>query len=256
MNGKVAIVTGGSRGIGLAAATALHDAGASVVLAARGQEALDEAVSALGHERAAGYSVDAADRGGAVACVELALERFGSVDILVNNAGISPYFGLLVDIDAERFARTIAVNVQAALVWTGIAWHSWMSEHGGVVINVASIAGLGTGEGFGMYNLTKAALLHMTRQLAIELAPGVRVNAIAPGIVRTETARPLWQRHEEAVAAATPLGRIGEPAEVGEAIRFLASDAAAWITAETLVIDGGQIHSPPASVRATELAIR
>jgi NAD(P)-dependent dehydrogenase (short-subunit alcohol dehydrogenase family) len=252
MAGRVALITGGSRGIGLAAATALHDAGASVVLTARGQEALEDAVLELG-SGAAGFAADAADPTGAADCVAFAIERFGRLDVLVNNAGANPYFGPLADIDDRSFAKAIELNVHAPLVWTKHAVSAWMGEHGGSVINMASIAGFGTGRGFGIYNVTKAALMHLTRQLAIELAPSVRVNALAPGIVRTEMARPLWQRQEQDVAAATPLRRVGEPRDVGEAVRFLASDAASWITGETLVVDGGQIQAPPAAITATGL---
>jgi NAD(P)-dependent dehydrogenase (short-subunit alcohol dehydrogenase family) len=252
MAGRVALVTGGSRGIGLAAATALHDAGATVVLAARGAEALDEAVVKLG-DRATAFSLDVADREAAADCVVDTLDRYGRLDVLVNNAGVSPYFGPLAAIDDRSFARALDVNLHAPLLWSGLAWSAWMEHNGGSIVNIASIAGLGTGPGFGIYNVTKAALIHMTRQLALELAPGVRVNALAPGIVRTDMARPLWERQERDVAAATPLGRIGEPSDVGAAVLFLASDAAAWITGATLVVDGGQIQSPPASVTATAL---
>jgi NAD(P)-dependent dehydrogenase (short-subunit alcohol dehydrogenase family) len=252
MDGRVAIVTGGSRGIGFAAAEALHAAGATVVLVARGAEALDEAVAKLG-ERATGFTLDVSDRDAAAECIVDTLDRFGRLDVLVNNAGVSPYFGALAEIDDHSFARAIAVNIRAPLTWTGLAWSAWMERAGGSVLNIASIAGLGTGPGFGIYNVTKAALIHMTRQLAVELAPQVRVNALAPGIVRTDMARPLYERRERDVAAATPLGRIGEPRDVGQAVRFLVSDDAAWITGETLVVDGGQIQSPPASVTATAL---
>jgi NAD(P)-dependent dehydrogenase (short-subunit alcohol dehydrogenase family) len=252
MDGRVALVTGGSRGIGFAAAQTLHAAGATVVIVARGAEALDEAVAKLG-TRATGFTLDVADRESSARCIADTLDLYGRLDVLVNNAGVSPYFGMLADIDDDSFARAIDVNVRAPLTWTGLAYSAWMQQRGGSVVNIASIAGLGTGPGLGIYNVTKAALIHMTRQLAIELAPKVRVNALAPGIVRTDMARPLYERQERDVAAATPLGRIGEPRDVGQAVRFLASDEAAWITGETLVIDGGQIVAPPASITATAL---
>jgi NAD(P)-dependent dehydrogenase (short-subunit alcohol dehydrogenase family) len=252
LTGRVAVVTGGSRGIGFAAASALHAAGARVVLVARGAEALDEAVAKLG-ERATGFALDVGDRDAAADCVADTVERFARLDILVNNAGVSPYFGALSEIDDHSFARAITVNIRAPLTWTGLAWSAWMARNGGSVVNVASIAGLGTGPGLGIYNVTKAALIHMTRQLAVELSPQVRVNALAPGIVRTDMARPLWERQERDVAAATPLARIGEPRDIGHAVRYLASDDAAWVTGTTLVVDGGQIIAPPASVTATAL---
>jgi NAD(P)-dependent dehydrogenase (short-subunit alcohol dehydrogenase family) len=245
MNGELtdrtAIVTGASRGIGLAIAEALHDAGASVVLTSRTQEAAELAASSLGSERALGYGAHATDEDAAAACVESALERFGSVDILVNNAGTNPAFGPVVDQDHARFAKTMDVNVWAPILWTQLAWRAWMGDHGGTVINTASLGGLAVSPNLGVYHTSKAALIHLTRQLALELAPKVRVNAVAPGVVRTRLAEALWKENEDQVAAVTPLGRIGEPADVGSAVAFLASDRAAWITGETLVIDGGQI---------------
>jgi NAD(P)-dependent dehydrogenase (short-subunit alcohol dehydrogenase family) len=241
LTGRTAIVTGASRGIGLAAAEALLKAGASVVLTSRKQEAADEAASSLGSDRAAGFGAHAVDEAAAQACVDFALERFGSVDILVNNAGTNPAFGPVVEQDHGRFAKTMDVNLWAPILWTQLAWRAWMREHGGTVINTASVGGMVVGPNLGVYHVSKAALIHLTKQLALELAPKVRVNAVAPGVVRTRMAEALWKEHEEHVSAVTPLGRIGEPADVGSAIAFLASDKAGWITGETLVMDGGQM---------------
>lgn len=241
MTGRTAIVTGASRGIGLAIADALLRRGASVVLTSRRQEAAEEAAASLGSERAVGYGAHATDEEAARACVAFALERFGSLDVLVNNAGTNPAVGPVIAQDHARFTKTIDVNLWAPVLWTGLAWNAWMRDHGGAVINTASVGGFVVGANLGVYNATKAALIHLTRQFAVELAPRVRVNAVAPGVVRTKLAEALWKEHEDAVAGTTPLGRIGEPADVGEAVAFLASDAAGWITGETLVIDGGQI---------------
>jgi NAD(P)-dependent dehydrogenase (short-subunit alcohol dehydrogenase family) len=238
---RTAIVTGASRGIGLAIAQALHDAGASVVVTSRTQTSADLAASAVGSDRAVGYGAHATDEAAAATCIAFALERFGSVDILVNNAGTNPAFGPVVDQDHGRFAKTMDVNVWAPILWTQLAWQAWMVEHGGTVINTASLGGIAVSPNLGVYHVTKAALIHLTRQLALELAPKVRVNAVAPGVVRTRLAEALWKDNESQVAAVTPLGRIGEPADVGDAVAFLASDRARWVTGETLVIDGGQI---------------
>ena len=258
MNGELtdrtAIVTGASRGIGLAIAEALAEAGASVVLTSRTQEAAELAASSLGSERAVGYGAHATDEDAAAACVEFALERFGSLDILVNNAGTNPAFGPVVDQDHARFAKTMDVNVWAPILWTQLAWRAWMAEHGGTVINTASLGGIAVSPNLGVYHTSKAALIHLTRQLALELAPKVRVNAVAPGVVRTRLAEALWKDNESQVAAVTPLGRIGEPADVGSAVAFLASDRAAWITGETLVIDGGQILGAASPESAGERA--
>jgi NAD(P)-dependent dehydrogenase (short-subunit alcohol dehydrogenase family) len=172
------------------------------------------------------------------------VQRFGSLDILVNNAGTNPAFGPVVDQDRGRFMKTLEVNLWAPALWTGLAWRAWMQEHGGTVINTASVGGIMVGPDLGVYHASKAALIHLTKQLALELAPKVRVNAVAPGIVRTRLAEALWKEHEAAVADATPLKRIGEPSDVASAVAFLASDGASWITGETLVMDGGQLLAP------------
>jgi NAD(P)-dependent dehydrogenase (short-subunit alcohol dehydrogenase family) len=241
LHGQTAIVTGASRGIGLAIAEALLAAGASVVLTSRHQEAADTAASSLGSDRAVGYGAHATDEDAAAACVAFAIDTYGSLDILVNNAGTNPAFGPVVDQDKGRFMKTLDVNLWAPALWTGLAWRAWMGEHGGSIINTASVGGLVVGPNLGVYHASKAALIHLTKQLALELAPKVRVNAVAPGVVRTRLAEALWKEHEEAVSAVTPLGRIGEPADVAAAVAFLASDGASWITGETLVMDGGQM---------------
>jgi NAD(P)-dependent dehydrogenase (short-subunit alcohol dehydrogenase family) len=238
--GRTAIVTGASRGIGLAAAGALHDAGANVVLTSRTGEAAVTAASSVG-ERAIGISAHATDEVAARACVERAIERFGGVDILVNNAGTNPAFGPVLSQDHGRFAKTIDVNLWAPILWSQLVVEAWMGEHGGSIVNTASIGGLSVGPDLGIYHVSKAALIHLTKQLAIELGPGIRVNAVAPGVVRTRLAEALWKEHEGAVCDRTPLGRIGEPEDIGSAITFLASDDSSWITGETLVIDGGQM---------------
>ena len=136
--------------------------------------------------------------------------------------------------------KTVEVNLWAPVLWTAVACECWMSEHGGAVINTASLGGLIVGPGLGAYNAAKAGLIHATKHLALELAPNVRVNAVAPGVVRTRLAEALWKGHEDALAASIPLGRVGEPPDIADAIVFLASDAARWVTGETLVVDGGE----------------
>lgn len=240
LSGRTAIVTGASRGIGLAVAEALIADGANVVLTSRHQEAADQAAGPLG-EQAVGFGAHVVDEEAAQACVDFTMERFGSIDILVNNAGTNPAFGPVVDQDHGRFTKTIDVNLWAPALWSGLVWRAWMKENGGSIINTASIGGLSVGPNLGVYHVSKAALIHMTKQLALELSPQVRVNAVAPGVVRTKLAEALWKEHEASVAANTPLGRIGEPSDVGSAVAFLAGDRASWITGETLVIDGGQL---------------
>jgi NAD(P)-dependent dehydrogenase (short-subunit alcohol dehydrogenase family) len=244
LDGRTAIVTGASRGIGLAIAEALVAVGASVVLTSRGDGA-EKAAAGLG-DRVIGIRAHASDETAARACVRAAIDHFGSLDILVNNAGTNPAFGPLVEAEQASVTKILEVNLLAPLLWSRLAWNAHMREHGGVIINNASVGGLDVAPNLGAYNASKAALIHLTRHLAVELAPSVRVNAVAPGVVRTRLAEALWKEHEEAVAATTPLGRIGEPADVGDAVVFLAGDGARWITGETLVIDGGQRLVAPA----------
>jgi NAD(P)-dependent dehydrogenase (short-subunit alcohol dehydrogenase family) len=240
LSGRTAVVTGGSRGIGLAIARQLAGAGANVVLTSRTQAAADAAAAQVAGT-AVGYGAHATDDEAAAACVSFTVERFGSVDILVNNAGTNPAYGRLIDQDHERFAKIFDVNVWAPVMWTSLAARAWMGEHGGAVVNVASVAGLAVGARIGVYAASKAALIQMTRQLAIELGPKIRVNAVAPGVVRTRFAEALWQDHEDRLSSAAALGRIGEPPDVAAAVLFLAADSSSWITGQTLVIDGGAL---------------
>jgi NAD(P)-dependent dehydrogenase (short-subunit alcohol dehydrogenase family) len=240
LTGRTAIITGASRGIGLAIAQHLADAGANVVVTARKQESADAAAAQIG-AKALGVGAHAVEEDAAKRCVDLTLDRFGRIDILVNNAGTNPAYGPLSDQDHARFSKTFDVNLWAPLLWTSLAVKAWMAEHGGAVVNMASIGGMHQSPYMGMYNATKAALIHVTKQLALELSPRVRVNAVCPGVVRTRLAEALWKDHEQALSASTALGRIGEPADVAAAVAFLVSDEASWITGESLVLDGGQL---------------
>jgi NAD(P)-dependent dehydrogenase (short-subunit alcohol dehydrogenase family) len=252
LSGRTAIVTGASRGIGLASAQALLEAGASVILTSRKQEAADAAAASLGSDRAVGYCAHVTDEEAAAACVAFAVEQYGSLDILVNNARTNPAYGPVLDQDRGRFAKTLDINLWGPVLWTGLAWRAWMRDHGGAVVNTASVGGLRVGPNLGVYHASKAALIHLTRQLALELAPKVRVNAVAPGVVRTRLAEALWKDHEPEVVSLTPLGRIGEPEDVGATVAFLASDAASWITGDVIVMDGGQMLGAPIADTATE----
>jgi len=247
LDGKTALVTGGSRGIGQAIAQAFVDAGASVMISSRKADALADTAAAIreanGHRagEVAWRVANAGDPDQAEACVAATVEQFGAVDILVNNAATNPYYGPMIDISTGMADKTVRVNQTGYLEWTQAAWRSGMSETGGVVLNLASIGGLSVEGGIGWYNVTKAAVIHLTSQLAGELGPRVRVNALAPGLVKTEFARALWEAGEESIAARLPLRRLGESEDVATAALFLCSDAASWITGHTLVIDGGAL---------------
>ncbi|GAA4211787.1 SDR family oxidoreductase [Actinocatenispora rupis] len=248
LSGKTALVTGASRGIGRAVAGALAAEGCHVVLVSRRQEALDEVAAELGaaypESRFLPYAAHVGEPDAARACVAAAVDTFGAVDVLVNNAGTNPYFGPMVDLDVPRAEKTVQVNQLSVVLWTQAVWHASMADRGGAIVNLASLGGMLTEPGIGYYNATKAAVIHLTRQFAAELAPRVRVNAIAPGVVRTKLARALWEPHEAALSAALPLGRIGEPDDIASAAVFLAGDGASWLTGQTLVVDGGAAVRP------------
>jgi NAD(P)-dependent dehydrogenase (short-subunit alcohol dehydrogenase family) len=240
LDGKVALVTGASKGIGRAIAAAMADAGARVMISSRKEDQLKEAAASMSGE-VSWFAANAGDPEAAEACVAATVERLGGLDILVNNAATNPYMGPMIGIDVSRANKTVQVNQLGALVWTQWAWKATMSERGGSVINIASTGGVSVEPTIGYYNVTKAAVIHLTRQLANELAPGVRVNALAPGLVKTDFARALWEPNEAAIAKGFPLRRLGEPEDIAGAAVFLASDAASWITGHTLVIDGGAL---------------
>ncbi|MGI9577842.1 MAG: SDR family oxidoreductase [Microthrixaceae bacterium] len=245
LDNKVALVTGASRGIGAAIAEAYAAAGAAVMLSSRKQDALDSTADAIRSRvpdaRLETFAANAGDPDAAEACVAAYVERLGGLDVLVNNAATNPYMGRMIDIDLPRLDKTYDVNLRGAFVWSQLAWTAAMESGGGTIINVSSIGGMSVETTIGHYNVTKAALLHLTRSLAKELAPGVRVNAIAPGLVKTDMARALWEDNEEAVSTMVPLARLGEPDDIANAAVFLASDAASWMTGTAIVVDGGML---------------
>lgn len=233
---RVAIVTGGTRGIGRAVAGALAGAGARVCLSARNEEAVRQTAGELGGVGLAGSVADPAHLR---ELTGLALRAFGRIDVVVNNAATNQPYGPLMDADPERWREAFTVNVEAPLRLVQCAWRAWMAEHGGTVVNICTEGAGHVGPHVGAYGTSKAALLHLTRQLAGELAPKVRVNAVSPGLVRTEMARFVWEGGEDAVAAGLPLGRIGDPEDIARAVLWLASDAASWVTGADLLVDGG-----------------
>lgn len=237
LDGKTALVTGGSRGIGKAIAKAYADSGAQVMITSRKADACEEAANEIGAIWEAGNVGNPED---AARIVSAGLERMGGVDILVNNAATNPYAGPTIDVDMARWNKTIDVNLTAPLMWTQLCWNEHMKDHGGVVINISSVGGLSTNAALGVYDITKAALIHMTKQLAPELAPGVRVNAICPGLIKTDFARYLWEDGRgDTVAQMYPLKRLGEVEDIAAAAVYLAADSASWMTGQIMVLDGG-----------------
>jgi 3-oxoacyl-[acyl-carrier protein] reductase len=236
LEGKVAIVTGASRGIGRAVAGALVRANARVCLTARDPDAVRLAAEELG---GIGLAGSVADPGHPEKLTELALREFGRIDVVVNNAATNQPYGPLMDADPDRWREAFAINVDAPLRLVQCAWRAWMREHGGAVVNVCTEGAGHVGPNVGAYGTSKAALLHLTQQLAGELAPKVRVNSVSPGLVRTEMARFVWEDGEDVIAAGLPLGRLGEPDDIARAVVWLASDAADWISGTDLLVDGG-----------------
>ncbi len=237
LEGKVALVTGASKGIGRAIAAGFAEAGAKVMLSSRKQDQLEAASAEIEGETAV-FAAHAGDVDAAAACVDATVRQFGGLDILVNNAATNPHFGATLDVDQGKYDKTFDVNVRGPLFWSQAAWQRAFHDQPGVIINIASVGGMRAEFGLGVYNVTKAALIHLTRQLAAELGP-TRVVGIAPGLVQTDFAALLVANFGESLAASMPTKRLGEPEDIANLAVFLASDKASWITGETYVIDGG-----------------
>jgi NAD(P)-dependent dehydrogenase (short-subunit alcohol dehydrogenase family) len=253
VNEKVALVTGGSRGIGQASAIEfLRSGAAGVAITSRKQENADESkqeivAAGIDPDRVLAIAARADEDEAANSAVKATIDTFGSCDILVNNAGTNPAAGSLMEVDLGALDKTWAVNMRAPLLWVRAAYFGWMEEHGGAIVNVASVAGLRPSPYMGAYNISKAGLIHMTRQLAMELAPKIRVNAVAPAVVKTRLAGALLV-DEDATAGMHPLGRVGEPEDVARVIVFLGSDASSWMTGSTVPIDGGVVNAASSGI--------
>lgn len=237
---KVAIVTGASRGIGLGIAQRLVDEGARVLLTARGEDTLKEAVEQLGGPDKAIYAAGKGDNSEHQdEAIAQATEAFGPVDILVNNTGINPVYGPLIEMEDRAITKLFDVNVLSTMQWTRKVYEASMKERGGSIVNLSSVAAVRQPNMIGFYGATKAMITHITKQYAMELGPDIRVNAIAPAVVKTKFAEKLYEEGEEKVAAAYPLKRLGVPEDIAALAAFLLSDEASWITGELIVADGG-----------------
>ena len=246
LTGRTALVTGASRGIGHAIAAELLSRGASVTITARKPDELTAAAAELAAGPAGGDAgrvlavvANAGSAESREASVAQTVERFGSLDILVNNTGINPTMGFLMDADLAAVSKTFETNVVAALAHVQLAYRAWMGEHGGAVVNVASVAGIRSTGVIAAYGASKAALIRLTEELAWQLGPAIRVNAVAPAVIKTRFATALYAEGEEKVAGAYPMKRLGEPEDVARTVGWLVSDDAAWITGETVRVDGG-----------------
>ncbi|MFD9191605.1 SDR family oxidoreductase [Streptomyces phaeochromogenes] len=240
LSGKVALITGASRGIGYGVAEALLARGDRVCITGRNEDALKEAVETLGADRVIGVAGKAHDEAHQAVAVERTMEAFGRIDFLVNNAGTNPVFGPIADLDLNVARKVFETNVVSALGFAQRTWKAWQSENGGAIVNISSLAGVQASPFIGAYGISKAAMINLTLQLAHEFAPKVRVNSIAPAVVKTQFAKALYEGREEEAAAGYPLGRLGVPSDIGGTAAFLTSEQSDWITGQTLVVDGGK----------------
>ncbi|MDH7638306.1 SDR family NAD(P)-dependent oxidoreductase [Sphingomonas oryzagri] len=246
LSGKIAIITGSSRGIGRAIAEAYADAGAKVVISSRKQPACEEVADAInakhGEERAVAVAASISDKAALEALVAETRQRFGQIDILVCNAASNPYYGPMAGISDEQFRKIFDNNVLANHWLVSMVAPEMIERKDGAIVIVSSIGGLIGSDVIGAYNVSKAADFQLVRNLAIEFGKhNVRVNAIAPGVIRTDFAKALWEdpKAEAALKRVTPLGRIGEPDEIAGAAVFLASKAGSYVTGQGIVVDGG-----------------
>jgi NAD(P)-dependent dehydrogenase (short-subunit alcohol dehydrogenase family) len=239
LQGKTALVTGGSKGIGKSIAKTFADAGAKVMITSRKADVCETAAAEIGND-CVWEAGNVGDPDHMEQAIDRCISELGGVDVLVNNAATNPYAGPMIDADLPRWRKTIDVNMTAPFAWTQLVWQKYQKGNGGVVLNISSVGGLETNPMLGVYDVTKAALIHMTKQLAAELAPGVRVNAICPGLIKTDFARMLWEGDAgDMVAQQYPLKRLGEVEDIAGAALYLAADTGSWITGQALVLDGG-----------------
>lgn len=246
LNGKVAVITGSSRGIGRAIAIRMAEQGAKVVISSRKAEACEEVASALNAAHGAGTAIAVAasisSKADLQRLVDAANKAFGKIDILVCNAASNPYFGPMAGIQDDQFRKILENNVIANHWLIQMVVPQMIERRDGAVIIVSSIGGLRGSTGIGAYNVSKAADMQLARNLAVEYGPhNVRVNCIAPGLIKTDFARALWENPERLAHATAnaPLRRIGEPDEIAGTAVFLASQAGSFITGQSIVVDGG-----------------
>jgi NAD(P)-dependent dehydrogenase (short-subunit alcohol dehydrogenase family) len=250
LKGKVAVVTGGSRGIGRSAALAMADAGAHVVVSSRKIADLEPVAAEISAKGVTGRAIAAhvAKMEDSRALIDQVMKEFGRLDILVNNAGTNPYFGTMLDQDEKTYDITMNVNLKSIFFLSQMAAKIMKTQSGGSIINTSSIGGIRAGE-LGVYCVSKAAVIMLTQVMAKEWGQyNIRVNAIAPGIIKTRLSEALWKDPNVNAKAVSqiPMRRLGEPEELSGIVVFLASQAGSYVTGETIVVDGGRVHGEPA----------
>ncbi|WP_134322075.1 SDR family oxidoreductase [Cumulibacter soli] len=241
--GKSAIITGGSRGIGLGIAQAIINEGGEVIITGRKPEQLEEAAKELNApDRVLTLAGNASHDDHRQELVDLAMSKFGKIDHVVGNVGINPFYGSTLDLPLDTARKVLDTNIVSTLGLIQLAWHASMKENGGSIVIVASVAGLRSAGPIGIYGTSKAGLIQLTQQLSTDMAPKVRVNAISPAVVKTRFAEALYIDKEDEVRARYPLNRLGTPEDTGATAAFLLSDDAGWITGQNIVLDGGSLH--------------
>ncbi|MBN8594936.1 MAG: glucose 1-dehydrogenase [Anaerolineae bacterium] len=242
--GKVALITGASRGIGQAIAEAYAAAGAKIVLSSRKADGLNTAADAIRSAGGEALAVTAhnGDKAALQALVKSAMEAYGRIDVLVNNAATNPHFGTLLEAEDSLWQKTLEVNLMGNVWLTQAVVPVMKAQGGGKIVNIASVNGIRPGRMQGIYSITKAAVINLTQTLAMELADAnIQVNAIAPGLVQTRFAQAIWENESlrEGIVDRTPAGRIGQPNDIAGMALYLAAPASDWTTGQVFVVDGG-----------------
>ena len=237
---KTILITGGSRGIGLAIAEKYLESNEyNVVVTGRKEQTLEELANEINNKNFHTIAAKADDEEAANKTCKDVNEKFGSLDILVNNAGTNPAGGPLMDVDIGAVQKTWDVNLMGPLLWSRAAYKNELST---AIMNICSVGGIAPSQLMGAYNVSKAALIYLTKQLAYELAPDIRVNGVAPAIVKTKLSEVLWQ-NEDFAKNLHLLKKLGEPVDIANAVYYMCSDEAGWVTGEVLTIDGGFLLS-------------